>query len=196
MGPGFSTAPGSVPSRIRDERGVALIIVMVMMLLLSILGATMLESSTSELKIAGNARNNEQAFYDAEQALVFGQNFASIYSALSSTVTVWPLAGGGVIYDANLNPGAANTTPGHDPSSNQIPILDAKGVPTGVTADVKVQLVGTGNVPLGSGTQMDSGISPGSGNFKANTYAVNVKSFGKNNTQVELESQTARIVQQ
>jgi Tfp pilus assembly protein PilX len=186
-----------VPSQINDERGVALIIVMLMLLLLSVLGATMLSSSSSELKMAGNARNNEEAFYGAEQALVIGQNFGDIYSSLSTTILTWPAVGGGKVYNADLTPGTQpNNAPGHDPNSNNIPLRKADGTPSGVTADVRVQLVGSGNIPVGSGTQMDSGISPGSGNFKSNVYAVNVKAFGKNNTQVELESQVARVVQQ
>jgi Tfp pilus assembly protein PilX len=198
------TASGPVRC-LKEERGVALIVVLVMLMLLSILGATMLVSSTSELKIAGSYRNSAETFAGAESALVFGRTFSDIYNNLSYSVTVWPalpsnpLNGGqGVIYNADLTVKGPNTGSGHDPYSNQIPILDSAGQPTGVTADVKVQLVGTGNVPPGSGTQSESGISPGSGNFKANTYAIDVTAFGKNknNTRVQLESEVARIVQQ
>ena len=192
---GKTVCSGRLPTD--DERGIALIIVLVMLLLLSILGATMLSSSTSELKIAGNSRTNEDAFYGAEQALVIGQNFGDIYSSLSPTILTWPAAGGGVVYNSDLTQGTqANTAAGHDPNSNNIPLLDANGATTGVTADVKVQLIGVGNVPVGSGTQSGSELNPSSGNFKMDTYAVDVKAFGKNNTQLELESQVGRVVQQ
>jgi Tfp pilus assembly protein PilX len=187
------TPCGDAVSLLQDDSGMALIIVLVMLMLLSILGATMLVSSTSELKIAGSYRNNAETFAAAEEALVFGRTFADIYNAMSSSATLWPQPGAGVVYNADLTP---STTPNHDPSSNNIPILNSAGQPTGITADVKVELVGTGNVPVGSGTQMESGISPGSGNFKANTYAVDVTAFGRNNTQVQLESEVARVVQQ
>jgi len=51
------------------ERGAALIIVLVMLLLLTILGSTLLSTSTTDLQIAGNYRNNQKAFYNNDYAV-------------------------------------------------------------------------------------------------------------------------------
>jgi hypothetical protein len=181
--------PGRGRGSLGNERGIALIIVLVMLLLLSILSATMLVSSTTDLQIAGNYRNNEQALFDADAAVNFGQTFDAIYTTLNSTTTSWPLPGQGqVLSSTDFSGTGANTA---NPDFNRITIPGTRD-----TADVKVELISSGSVPAGSGTQVDSGISPGSGNFKANFFAVNVIANGPNNSHAELESQIARIVQQ
>ena len=180
---------GGIGKKLAEERGLALMTVLLMLLLLSILGSTMLASSTTDLQIAGNYRNNLEAFYTADAALSFGQTFDAIYTTLNGISTLWPAPGAGQVLDANtFAGGSANTA---NPDYNQIVIPG-----TSDKADVKVELVGSGSIPRGIGTQVDSGISPGSGNFKANFFAVDVIAHGPNNSQVQLESQVARIVQQ
>lgn len=68
--------------RISDERGAALILVLIMMLLLTIIGATLLTSSITDLQIAGNYRNNEEAFYQADAAIEFAQTSGTIYTTI------------------------------------------------------------------------------------------------------------------
>ena len=192
MKEGNVAATSNICGTLGEERGIALVIVLLMLLLLSILGSTMLASSTTDLQVAGNYRNNLEAFYTADAALSFGQTFDAIYTTLNGTTTSWPLPGQGELLDANnFSNTGANTA---NPDYNRITIPGPSG--SNNTADVKVELVGSGNVPRGSGTQVDSGVSPGSGNFKANVFAVNVIAHGPNNSQVQLESEVARIVQQ
>lgn len=171
------------------ERGVALVIVLVMLLLLSILGSTMLATSTSDLQIAGNYRNSEEAFYAADAGLELGHTIGAIYTTFFNGVTTWPTAGGGKVLDANFN---ATGTASADPNYNTITIPG-----TSDKALVRVQLVNSGNLPPGTGTQEDAGLSPGM-SFKANYFVVSVKGEGPPNTnsQVEVESQIARVVQQ
>jgi hypothetical protein len=171
---------------LKDESGVALIIVLLMVMLLSILSATMLATSSSELSIAGNYRNNETAFYAAESGVEFGSTFDQIYTSLYDTTTTWPAPGAGKILDANLAP-TGTSNPNRD--FNQI------ALPGGATADVKVEMLGNGKLPPGTGTQEDAGLSPGSG-FKAKNYVVTVIGHGNNNSQSQIETQVARIVQQ
>lgn len=77
-----------------NERGAALIIVLVMLVLLSILGATVLTSSTSELSIAGNFKVAQETFFSADAALEFAQlnddltPLASTFATYSSNITV------------------------------------------------------------------------------------------------------------
>jgi hypothetical protein len=176
---------------LKDERGMALIIVLVMLLLLSILSATMLVSSTTDLQIAGNYRNNEQTFFEADAAMNFAQTYDQIYTTLGSTIGAeWPPQGQGQDFSPPPPIGSPPRPP-LDPNYNRIQIPGSTD-----TADIKVHLLSSGGVPAGSGTQVDSGISPGSGNFKANYFAINVIANGPNNVRTQLESQVARIVQQ
>jgi Tfp pilus assembly protein PilX len=183
---------GRASAGIDNERGMALIIVMVMLVLLSILGATMLASSTSDLKIAGNYRNSEESFYTAEAALEFGQTFDTIYTTcFPGGASSWPTSGNGTVLNTNnFSSGATNNTSPHNADYNQIAIPG-----TNVTADVKVDFVGTGALPKGIGTQEDAGLGPGT-SFKANNFVVNAIAYGQNNSQAKLESELARIVPQ
>jgi Tfp pilus assembly protein PilX len=176
-----------------NERGVALVLVLMMLLLLSILGVTMLASSTSELKIAGNYRNNEEAFYVADAALDYGMSFSDIYtSIIPGSSTSWPESGQGMYLDENTL--KVTTTPNTGNANfNRLIIKRPNG--SKLEADVKVDFIATGNVPVGSGSQEDAGLGQGTG-FKANSFAVNVIAYGPNNSQAQLESQVARIVPQ
>jgi Tfp pilus assembly protein PilX len=57
-----------------NERGVALILALVMLSLLTILGAWALDTSSTDLKIAGNYRGAQYAFYAAEGGVGYTTN--------------------------------------------------------------------------------------------------------------------------
>jgi hypothetical protein len=66
-----------------NERGVALILALVMLSLLTILGAWALDTSSTDLKIAGNYRGAQYAFYAAEGGVGFTTNpntLAAVYN--------------------------------------------------------------------------------------------------------------------
>lgn len=172
-------------SAARNEDGVALITVLIVLLLLAILGATVLTSSTSELKIVGNYRNMQNAFFTTDAAVEFAVTNGSIYTALiPGTMESWPKAGEGVVLDANGNPTATESS---DPNYNEIAI-------GGGTAKIKVDYIESGAVPPGSGSEVDVGLGSGTG-FKANYFTVDViGSTQANNAQVEIESHIARII--
>jgi Tfp pilus assembly protein PilX len=169
-----------------DQKGMAIIVVLIMLLLLSILGATMLASTTSDLQIAGNYRNSVEAFYAGDSALQFGETFDSIYSQIAPSVAAsWPLPGQGTVLDSNYWPtSTANTA---HPDYNHFVIPN-----TNDSADVKVELVGNapGALPAGTGSQEDAGSEPG---FKGNYYAVSVIAYGPNNTTAQFESRITRL---
>jgi hypothetical protein len=58
--------------RLRNERGIALIIALLMLAMLGMLGIFALGSSSTELHIAGNYRNQELAFFNADVGEGFG----------------------------------------------------------------------------------------------------------------------------
>lgn len=167
-----------------NERGMALIIVLIMLLLLSILGATILTSTTSDLRITGTTRNVENTFFTADAAMEYAESSDLIYSALIPDTTqanhIWPPAGGG---DWPLG----NST---DPSFKTYKTVQVGNQ----TAEVKVEYLNTGPVPAGMGSQTDSGLGSGTG-FQANYYVVSVVAMGTNNdSRMELESQVIKIV--
>jgi hypothetical protein len=55
--------------RIRSENGIAMIIAMMAMLLMSALGAALILTTTSETNIAGNFRNGQEGLYAADAAV-------------------------------------------------------------------------------------------------------------------------------
>jgi len=177
-----------------NERGIALIVVMVMLLLLSILGATVLTSTTTDLRITGNYKNAGNAFYVAESAMEFAQADSIIYSTLlPSTAIVWPATGEGFVLNDD---GTLSETRNDDyPSYNQIKIYKDPATKTQLegSANIKVNYISTGAVPAGLGTEVDSGLGGGTG-FKANFYVVSVIADGPNNSHSEIESHIARVV--
>lgn len=136
-----------------SEHGAALIVVLMMLLLLSILGMTLLTSSTTELQIAGNYRTSQQAFYTADAILEFAQTDPAAYTAIV--------------------PGVQNKY-----SSAVVKVGDN-------AATYKVEFVGTGMAPPGSGSD-DS--------FQSYFYMVDVSGSGPNGAAAELESEVARVV--
>lgn len=157
-----------------NNHGAALILVLVVLLLLSILGFTVLSTSTSELQIVGNNRNMQMALFTADGAIDYALTNPAIYnSIIPGSQESWPKPG-----DGNSSK-MGNTY-------NDVTI-------GGNTAAVKVDYIETGAVPAGSGSEVDAGLSSGGG-FKANYFTVSVVGTGPNNAQTELESYVARIV--
>ncbi len=76
----------SVPQNIglRNERGIALIIVLGVLVLLTILGAWVLNTSSTDLRIAGNARNYQLALYYAESGLEYAKTPVPLKTAQSA----------------------------------------------------------------------------------------------------------------
>lgn len=192
MNRSLQSEAAAVTALVNNERGVAIIVVMGMLLLLTILGTTMLASSTSDLKIAGNYRNSQETFYSAEAALNFGESFTDIYSVLfpGAASTTWPASGQGKVLDPTTF--AATATASDRPGYNQITIPG-----TSDKAYVKVELVGSGKMPAGTGTQEDAGLSPGN-TLKVNNFVVTVvaKGPGNSSNEVSLEAGVARLAQQ
>jgi len=169
-------------SKLGNEDGIILIIVLITLLLLSILGTSLLDSTTSELKITGNSRNNQVAFYAADAALQFAQTYSPIYLSLNGSTTTWPATGGHSLNSSFVNGIDTGT------SFNLITL------PNNATAQVKVEFVGSGNLPSGYGTQEDSSMSGSS--FKANYFVTTAIATEPNNSSATIEAQIAKVVPQ
>lgn len=150
-----------------NQRGVVLIIVLVMLLLFSILGATVLTNSTSELRVSGNYRNQQQSFFAAEGGIEQSSISSAIYSVIQNTGETWT---GTIAY--NLA-GVVTITQN---------AVAAAG--TANTAQVVAENVGSGPPPRGSGFD---------DTFQANYYDVAVTGYGPNNSETEIDSGIARM---
>ncbi len=174
-------------SGLNNENGIALITVLVVLMLLCILGATVLTTSTSELRIVGNYRNLQEAFFSADAAVEFAITSGTIYTNIIPGGTEsWPVAGQGKVLDANGEP---TSTASSDASHNYNELT----ISGNNKALVKVDYIETGAVPAGTGSEVDAGMGSGGG-FKANYFNVSVIGKGPNNSQTEIESYVARIV--
>jgi hypothetical protein len=96
--------------RTGNERGMALILALVMLVLLTILGAWALDTSSTDLKIAGNSTKFLNAFYTADGGIGFAINptkLTETYLAANNTKTFPQNIGSGsaVIIAQFLTPG-------------------------------------------------------------------------------------------
>jgi len=161
------TEANKVP--LANERGVVLILVLVMMTLLLILGATVLTSSTTEIRLAGNIRNQQQAFYIAQGALELAPATAAVLNAMGNVGDTWT----GTI--------AMN-------GSNIVATQGAlTALPTGTqnVAQLHVEYSASTTPPRGSGASADA--------FTANYYEFNVIGKGPNDSEVEIISEVYRL---
>ncbi|GLI38768.1 hypothetical protein KI811_02830 [Geobacter hydrogenophilus] len=177
-------------TQLANERGAALLIVLVMLLLLTILGATLFTSSTTEIKIAGNYRNTLETFSAADAAAEFAMIYDKIYTSLipGTTASSWPNAGEGKLLNNDLTEGDPNT---ENRNFNRINIPG-----TNVKADIKVDLIAArNNPPPGYGYQEDAGVGAGGeASFKSNVFAITVEAHGPNNARADVEAGMARVV--
>lgn len=68
-----------------NERGFALILVLVMLTILSILGSMVLSTSSTEMNISGNYRNSREAFFAADRAIEYAMANPSIVRNIGVT---------------------------------------------------------------------------------------------------------------
>ncbi|CAG0941324.1 PilX N-terminal domain-containing pilus assembly protein [Geobacter sp.] len=167
MTPTAPTQSADPRTPLRNERGAALLIVLVMLLLLTILGATLFTSSTTEIKIAGNFRNTLETFFAADAAVEYAMTDAAIYTSIipdSSTTSR-------TIEDYTI-PGTTNK------------------------ADIQVNLISArNNPPPGHGYQEDAGVGAGAEpSFRVNVFAISVEAEGPNEAKADIEAGMARVV--
>lgn len=71
-----------LPRPLDNERGVVLILSLVMLVILSLLGAMALNTSDVELGISGNLRSQVEAFSTADRAIEYATTSADIYTSI------------------------------------------------------------------------------------------------------------------
>ena len=76
-----------------NERGMALVLALIVMFLMSLLGTMLIANSTSETKGAMNYRMKQDSFYAAERAIEYARTDVNVYGSIGSGSVNIPLAG-------------------------------------------------------------------------------------------------------
>lgn len=79
--------------RIDNEKGIALVIALIVLFLMSLLGTMMITNSSSEVQGARNFRVKQDSFYAAERAVEYGRTDVNIYTTIGSGSVNIPLSG-------------------------------------------------------------------------------------------------------
>lgn len=158
-----------------NERGVALILALVMLVILTILGAMVLDTSSTDLKIAGNFRNTQTAFYCADAALGYATNSNMLISQFSGTT--------GLVAGV---------------STWSSPIISV-GTPSACTFQTNVVFVKQGALPGGAVydqdlTLMDSTTGKSLPRFYGLYFAVNSDGKAAMSSEVLIQSGVAQVV--
>ncbi len=124
---------------LRNEQGMALIIALSLLAIMSVLGAMLLSSSSTEILLSRNAQNGQQAFYVADRALAYGKltmpdgdTPINLYTDRDTTVSP------SVLHRDRIDMGAGGLgDPDADPPEcmsaecNTVAKLSTSGAPTG-----------------------------------------------------------------
>lgn len=115
----MQTRPENTPHSADPQAGFALIVALLALVLLTFLGLTLALTSSTELQIASNYRNAQQAYYNAEAGLEVGR---AILSTLPSAASVLPAVRASD-WDPNLPP-VSPMVPGADLDQWNLPLRD------------------------------------------------------------------------
>jgi hypothetical protein len=112
-------------AQLSNQRGIALILALAMLVILSLLGAMALSVSTTDVQISGNLKNSQNSFYAAEAAVEYAMGNVDILQ--SSGTTDLNLGS----HPANLSMGGTKLAPG---AVNQVVSLGAGELPDSLSS--------------------------------------------------------------
>jgi type IV pilus assembly PilX-like protein len=153
-----------------NERGMALIMALVLLALLTMLGAWALDTSSTDLKIAGNYRNAQYAFSLADTTTTYATN-------------------PNVLTDACVNHIPACSSFAGANTSYSYPYF--LGVST--VATVTVEYLSKGPLPIGSMFDSDVDAS-GKPKFSGVYFNVIGSGFGPNSATAQIETNVVQVV--
>lgn len=160
---------------LHNEKGAALIIAISLLAVMSILGVILLTSTTTETKLSGNKRNQQEAFNAADRAVEYAMQNAT---ATTATVDLYHGNDAGVLHRDRITIGnsglEATLTPGT----------------VGKTDANTIQFIGSGPPP--------PEFASDAGEFKANYYVVSVvgvsPAASANPSRAVIRTQVAKII--
>jgi hypothetical protein len=151
----------------RNERGVVLALALWMLVILGLLGTVALSMTNTEIRLAGNNRNAQTAFFAADAAVQYARTAPTVLPMLSQSNPTWTVGGTGLIAIG------ANST----------------------AQNVMVTYLREGPAPPLPGQDQAVQINdePG-GSFKGLYFLIQATGVGPNNAQAGIETLTATIV--
>lgn len=158
---------------LRNQQGTALVLALVMLTLMSILGALALSTSTTELGISGNLKASQEAFYATERAVEYAMTNETIFDR---PITDFPVS-------------LTNNDPDVDTAhETNVAVVEGGTRRSGLRdgASNEVDYLGSGSLPPGSGSDPTY--------FQSRFYIITVTGEGPNNSSARVEAQVARIV--
>lgn len=150
------------PLAFSAQRGVALVLALVFLLLLTLIGITALNTTSLEEKMAGNVKDRNLAFQAAESALALGENW--LYTQLGKPI--FPNTGIG------LHTPATGTTENWDDNTNwssksvtypNLPGQSGSGTLGKINTQPKYMIEDMGEVPESGGSLVLSSSYKGKG---------------------------------
>lgn len=160
---GKASVAAAIPE---NERGLVLVLALVMLALLTILGAWAIGTASTDLTIAGNFRNTQNAFYSADAALAYATNPDTLTTAYLYTVAT----GSTAVWSQVISIGT-------------------------VTANINVNYLGSGPLPSGSIYDGDLDVN-GNPRFHGRYFAVNTEGNAANNAAVTVEAAVVQVVEE
>jgi hypothetical protein len=151
---------------LENERGMALVLALVMLVLLTILGVWAIDTASTDLTIAANFRNTQNAFYSADAALAYATNPDTLTTAYLYTVATGSTAAWSQVISIGT-----------------------------VTANIKVNYLGSGPLPAGSIYADDLDVN-GNPRFHGLYFAVNTEGNAANNAVVAVEAAVVQVVEE
>ena len=147
-----------------NERGMALILVLSMLTIMSLLGVLALSTATTELDITGNMRSSREAFFAGERAVEYAAIAGDIYETIGTD-------------SVNLTSDQADDIQ-----------IDHAGYTSGLdmSATNQVGYLTSGPLPPSAGS--DATL------FEMRYYRISVTGRGPNNSSTRIEAQIGRLV--
>ncbi|WP_432822239.1 pilus assembly PilX family protein [Trichloromonas sp.] len=156
---------------LNNERGVALILALGMIVVISLLGVVVMTVSTREISVSGTYRTSYASFYAADRAVEYALNRNLIIGMTDSESLV----------DDEID--ISGTPTKHKILIDMGQTIAGGG---GVLTAGSITDAGPGDLPIHLAGKFGS-------NFGANFYDVSVTAEGPNNTQTRIESRIVRL---
>lgn len=112
---------------LNNEKGMALVITLVVMFLMAIIGTTLFSVTSTEVKISRNNRFTSEAFYAAERGNEYAQTDPNIYATIGTGSVNVPLTGVSLQYgQSNASGTVSFLASGNPPRGSGVDISDFK----------------------------------------------------------------------
>jgi len=157
-----------------DERGVALIMTMLILLMLTFIGMATISTSSTELSLSANFRQSREAYHAAEGLMETAQVDTTNFYVPQTVPATNPCLSGIPLSSASL------------PNSGELQFTDPSGT---MSATGCVVYLRTDAAPAGSGSSVLM-----NGGFKANYFAIDTTGTGSLGASNQQELVMAKIV--